>query len=102
MPQLKFTANDARFLADEVRKNRDDIVIEELIGRIQVEAGAGKYYLLVCDLDISDNVVSILKESGYSIQREVHRGEMSTTIRWLPKGEKNTEIRLVPMDSKIL
>ena len=88
MPQLKFTAEDAMILANNVRKDRDDNIIAELISRIQVEAGAGKYYLVVCDLDISDNVSSILKKSGYDIQRELHRGEVSTTIRWLPKETK--------------
>lgn len=100
MPQLKFTAEDARILADNVRKDRDDNVIAELISRIQVEAGAGKYYLIVCDLDISNNVSSILKENGYDIQSEVHRGEVATTIRWLPKSEVNTPLKLFPKEAE--
>lgn len=91
MPQLKFTAEDARSLVENSNRERDDRIIEDVLVRIEEAARHSKYSIDIDNLDISRNVEEILKENGYNVRREITTDDESyVIIDWInPIRRKN-------------
>lgn len=84
MPQLKFTAEDARSLVENSNRERDDRMIEDILVRIEEAARHSRYSIDVDNLDISSNAEEILKENGYNVRRELTReGDAYVIIDWI-------------------